>query len=72
MSFTGKVQNGVVVLPPGAHLADGTEVEVTPVVSEAEAAEFTEQVLRIAQKVQNLSPDLASNHDHYLHGHPRK
>jgi len=31
MSYTGKVQNGVVVLPPEAHLAEGTEVRVEPV-----------------------------------------
>ncbi len=30
MSYTGKVQNGVVVLPPEAHLPEGTEVEVIP------------------------------------------
>jgi hypothetical protein len=28
MSYKGKVKNGVVVLPPGAQLPDGTEVEV--------------------------------------------
>ena len=30
MSFTGKVENGVIVLPPGVHLPEGAEVEVTP------------------------------------------
>lgn len=28
MSYTGKVQNGVVVLPPEVKLAEGTEVKV--------------------------------------------
>ena len=30
MSYMGKVKNGVVVMPPEAHLPDGTEVEVIP------------------------------------------
>ena len=72
MSFTAKVQNGVVVLPPEAHLPDGTEVEVTPLVTESEARDFTEGLLRISEKTQGLPADLAKNHDHYLHGHPKK
>ncbi len=72
MSYTAKVQNGVVVLPPEAHLPDGTEVEVTPVVSLQEAADFTDKLLLIAKKVSCLPQDLAQNHDHYLHGLPPK
>ena len=35
MSYKGRVKNGVVVLPPEAKLAEGTEVEVTPTEVEA-------------------------------------
>jgi hypothetical protein len=30
MSYTGTIENGVVKLPPGADLADGTKVRVEP------------------------------------------
>ncbi len=71
MSYTGKIQNGVVVLSPEAHLPEGTEGEVIPV-AVSDAADFTTGILRIAQKVRNLPSDLATNHDHYLRGHARK
>ena len=72
MSYTGKVQNGVVVLPPEAHLPEGTEVEINPVAAASDAVDFTTELLRIARKVRNLPADLARNHDHYLHGQARK
>ena len=70
MSVTGKVKNGVVVLPKEVKLPDGTEVEVTPLRSAEEAEEFTEEMLRISRTTKSLPPDLAENHDHYLHGLP--
>jgi hypothetical protein len=72
MTCVGTVADGKVVLPPGVVLPDGMQVEVTPVITARERAEFTEGLLRIAGKVSNLPADLAANHDHYLHGHPRK
>jgi len=72
MSMTGKVKNGVVVLPSEAKLPDGTEVEVTPLPSGKEAEDFTEELLRISRMTKSLPPDLAENHDHYLHGLPKK
>ena len=71
MSYVGRIKNGVVVLPPGLELKEGTEVELTPVISEQEAEEFTDALLRIATRTKNLPPDLAKNHDHYLHGWPK-
>ena len=72
MSMTGKVKNGVVVLPGKLKLPEGTEVEVTPLLSAKAAEDFTEELLRIAQMTKSLPPDLAENHDHYLHGLPKK
>lgn len=72
MSYKGHVKNGVVVLPPGAELKEGAEVEVTPVVSEKDAEDFTDALLRIAVRTRNLPPDLARNHDFYLHSLPKK
>jgi len=72
MSVTGIVTNGVIVLPPGVQFPDGTEVELTPLFSAKDAEEFTAELLRIASQTKNLPPDLAKNHDHYLHGLPKK
>ena len=72
MGMTGKVKNGVVVLPSEVKLPEGTEVELTPLLSAKEAEDFTEELLRISRLTKNLPPDLAENHDHYLHGLPKK
>ena len=71
MSFTGKVQNGVVVLPPEAQLPDGTEVEVTPVVAGQTNNPFLEGMLRLA-KPRDWPDDFALNHGHYVKGQPKK
>jgi hypothetical protein len=41
MSFTGRVKNGVVVLPPGVKLPEGLEVQLT-VPETAASPSFTE------------------------------
>src|SRR2546427_5455943 len=124
MSYTGKVKNGVVVLPPGVPLVEGQQIEIlpgsvasepdrlheaaeahavgnglpndlaanhdyylhggskqqprrgrwipkshpTPELKAQEAADYTDQLLRFAAETRNLPPDLAANHEHYLHG----
>ena len=72
MSYSGTIKNGVVVLPPGAQLPDGMEVELTPLIRAQDVETFTDELLRIARETKNLPPDLARNHDHYLHGLPKK
>ena len=41
-------------------------------ISKAQAERFTDGLLRIAVRIEGLPSDLAKNHDHYLHGLPRK
>lgn len=72
MTYRGKVLKGKVILPPEAELPDGTEVEITPLSTEDDAAKFTDGLLEISKKVHGLPPDLARNHDNHLHGHPKK
>jgi len=72
MSYTGTIKNGVVVLPPGVPWPEGTEVEITPLVPAKDAEKFTDDLLGIAGRTKKLPPDLARNHDHYLHGLPKK
>jgi hypothetical protein len=77
MSLTGSVRNGVVVLDNGYQLAEGTVVEV--VVREAVSTNPLEQkkptlqaLLKYAGTVKNLPPDFAAQHDHYIHGTPKR
>lgn len=71
MSYTGKVQNGVVVLPPEAHLPDGTEVEVIPRTVPEGRNPFLEGMLKLT-KPRDSPEDFALNHAHYVKGHPKK
>lgn len=72
MSYLGTIENGVVVLPPEAHLAEGTKVRVETVEND-EAVPTLEQLLApLAGQATGLPSDLAEQHDHYLHGTSRK
>ena len=71
MSYTGKVKNGVVVLPPEAHLPEGTEVEVIPRSTPEATNSFLEGMLKLA-KPRDWPEDFALNHAHYVKGHPKK
>jgi hypothetical protein len=72
MSFIGTVQNGVVVLPPQAQLADGTRVRVEPMEGAESLPTLEELLAPVAGKAKGLPSDLAEQHDHYLHDTPRK
>ena len=134
MNCIGNVSNGVVKLPPGVELPDGTVVEVvlpeskqsatgspeeafvlretalayptfsgpddlaanhdyyvhgtskrqprigrwisdtkpTPELTARQSAEFTDKLLAFAAETENLPADLSANHDHYLHGLPKR
>jgi hypothetical protein len=41
-------------------------------ISKNDAARFTDGLLRIAARIEGLPSDFAKNHDHYLHGLPKK
>lgn len=72
MSYIGTIENGVVVLPPQAHLAEGTKVRVEPVDNDEGVPTLEEILAPVAGKAAGLPQDMAENHDHYLHGTPRK
>jgi hypothetical protein len=70
MSFQGTVQNGVVVFDVQQQLADGTRVEV--IVQLAKTPTLRERLAKLAGTVDDLPADMARNHDHYIHGAPKK
>ncbi len=71
MTCIGKTANGVIVLPPNVHLPDGMELEVR--IPDAACANPT-----LAESLQEFigifegPHDLAANHDHYIHGTPKR
>ena len=68
MSFTGKVKDGVVVLPPGLKLPDGLEVQLI-VPDSASSPSFAERYAAYIGAADDLPSDLAENLDLYVHGH---
>lgn len=70
MSYQGIIKNGQVALPPEAILPEGAQV-VVEIVAPAPVADFAAELLKLA-KVRDWPADMALNHDHYLHGAPRK
>lgn len=79
MTFQGTVYNGVIVLADGQTLPEGTIVQVAPQPSASTPSEskpIGECLAELAEWAEtqqcDLPADLASNHDHYLHGLPKK
>ncbi len=79
MTYRGRVENGVVVLEPGAILREGMDVRVEPVVETEGSATGSEELNKFRQGLLGFSGvvkdgpvDMAQNHDHYLHGTPKR
>lgn len=71
MECKGRVERGVVVLDGDAPFEDGTVVRVQAV-EDADLPLLADLFESVAGKAVNLPSDLAENHDHYLHGLPKK
>lgn len=71
MTYRGKVTKGVVVFEDPVQLPEGTSVLIQPV--EAPGPQSPDDPLfRISElAVDTGIPDLATNIDHYLYGHPK-
>ena len=74
MTIRGKVSGGVVVLEKVGIWPEGTEVEVEPVSVPAAGAEgdIWQKLANWGGRAAGLPTDLARNHDHYLHGAPKR
>jgi hypothetical protein len=76
MVYHGKVQDGVVVFDKDAGLPDGTHVRVEPFVRDdgvaVEGPTLAEQFADVIGTVPDLPSDMAAQHDHYLHGAPKR
>lgn len=72
MTYKGKVRNGVVVLETGTDLEEGVDVIVQPVADRDDFSSLREGLLKFAGAAKGLPSDMARNHDHYIHGTPKK
>lgn len=75
MSLEGTVVNGVIVLDEDAKLPEGTKVDVT--VKDGSQAETAKQptlagLLKLVGSLDDLPADFAAEHDHYIHGTPKR
>jgi hypothetical protein len=71
MVYHGRVKDGVIVLDESVELPEGTEVRVEPVSSRS-AKSLAQRFADVIGAATDLPDDLAMNHDHYLHGAPKK
>ena len=78
MTVEGYIENGQIVLDNLLQLPNGTKVAVSvqPAASvensEAELPSLYERMKSFAGSVEGLPSDFAINHDHYLHGQPKR
>ena len=70
MSVTGKIKNGVVVLPPGTKLPEGAQVKIETL--EPENHPFVAAALKVAKPRPHWPKDFVVNHGHYISGEPKK
>lgn len=79
MTYHGHIENGVVVLEGGADLPEGLAVEVRAASVSVESEEegvrplsFHDRYRSFIGMGDDLPTDMAENHDHYLHGAPKR
>ncbi len=71
MELDGVVRNGVIVPDSGQDLPEGTRVHIT-VANPSGAKSFGERFAQFKGAVPDLPTDLASQHDHYRLGTPKR
>jgi hypothetical protein len=77
MIYRGHVENGNIVLEDQVSLPDGTRLKIEPVEvcdggRESEVPTLYERFQNVIGKATDLPADLAEQHDHYIHGTPKK
>ena len=71
MSFEGTMLNGTVVFAEPTALPDGTVVEVVVKAPEKAKPTFL-GLMKFAGSIKNMPADFAEEHNHYIHGTPRR
>ena len=71
MTYRGHVENGVVVLDEPASLPEGAKVRVELEAPERELT-LAERLKDVVGILKGLPADFAAQHDHYIHGTPKR
>jgi hypothetical protein len=72
MTYRGRIKNGAVILDRPVSLPDGSEVEVRPVTQGEAIPTLYERYKDFIGIAEDLPTDMAENHDHYIHGAPKR
>jgi hypothetical protein len=73
MIYRGRIKGGMIVLDdPEAKIPEGTPVSVETLPAQTEADLLDDPFYRIDElAIETGIPDLSTNIDHYLYGHPK-
>jgi hypothetical protein len=72
MTYNGRVEKGVVVFDGPARPPEGTEVRVEEVQPAGQESSWGEVFKDLIGAAEGLPEDMAENHDHYIHGAPKR
>jgi hypothetical protein len=78
MTLEGRIENGMVVFDAPVPLPNGTRVTVSVDSSTAlpdsspQQPTLYDRLKSVVGSAKGLPSDLAMNHDHYLHGQPKR
>lgn len=72
MTIEGTLNNGTIVLDSPLGLPEGTRVEVSVRPLGETKPTLAERLLKHAGTVPDLPSDMAEQHDHYIHGTPKR
>jgi hypothetical protein len=75
MTITATVLNGAIQLPPGTQLPEGAKLQITlpePKPAGTHLPTLYDTLRGLVGAAQELPADMADEHDHYIHGAPRR
>ena len=70
MSITAVIEQGLIKLPKDVPWASGTVVKIEPV--QEQSPTLLDAMKEFDGMAEDMPADLATNLDHYVHGHPRQ
>lgn len=71
MVYQGRVKGGVVLFEAQAP-PEGSDVRVEVVTPQPSTPTIWDKLRKFAGTVEGLPADMARNHDHYIHGGPKR
>jgi hypothetical protein len=73
-TYLGEIRDGVVVFDgPAPALPSGTKVRIEPIPADGDSTPtLAERLKSVIGSVTGLPADMAEQHDHYIHGTPKR